>query len=508
MPTVKLIISCKNPLTLKYGAANFKKVDALLAKLAAADKNKKITTRIVYIDDAASAAKAGIPVFASTTEKDCKNAVDALYTQLKPDYIVLFGAQDIVPFVTLVNPASDEDPTVPSDLPYACDAPYSTQAQDFMGPTRVVGRLPDVPGKGDVDYVQTLINNAIGSKPGKAVDYSAYFGITAKVWQKSTSLSLQSIFGNYTGLLQCPQDTASSKNNNLKPLSHFINCHGAQLDYSYYGQSGNSYPESMNTANLTGKINKGTVVAAECCYGAQLINATNLNGGSQLSIANNYLLNGAVGFLGSSTIAYGPADSNDQADLLCAYFFSSILKGASTGRSLLEARQQYLSKSGPHLDPVAMKTMSQFYLLGDPGVQPVENPIDSKKAAAGADTIRGRRLQLFNKGAILQESVIPAEKVSVKKSVRKRKDIRTILEKEGMTDTTEEHYICAPRRDQETLAAKYMTGGKAMAQSPIQFRTFTTKKPGKGKRSVQQVKLLLVKETDAGILDYHVYYGH
>jgi len=504
MPTLKLIISCKTPLTLKYGAAGFKNVNALLAKLAAADKKKGLTTKIVYIDDPASAQKAGITVVASTTEKDCKDAVDALYTKLKPDYIVLFGAQDIVPFVSIVNPAAsndDPDSTVPSDLPYACDAPYSTQAQDFMGPTRVVGRLPDIPGKGDVSYVQALINAAAGSKPGKAADYSAYFGITARVWQQSTSLSLQSIFGNSSALLQCPTDTATSKSGNLKPLAHFINCHGAALTYSYYGQSGSSFPESMNTKDLSGKVSKGTVVAAECCYGAQLIDASLAGGGNQLSISNNYLLNGALGFVGSSTIAYGPADSNDQADLVCAFFISGVLKGASTGRSLLEARQQYLSKVGPHLDPVALKTMSQFYLLGDPSLQPVENPIDNKKVAAGADTIKGRRLQLFNKGAILQQTVIPAEKAPMTRSVRRRKDIRAILEKEGMMDSSEEHYITSPRSERHSLAAKEMTGG------PIQFRTFTMKTPEKGKKAVKQIKLLLVKESDSGILDYHVYFS-
>jgi len=263
-----------------------------------------------------------------------------------------------------------------------------------------------------------------------------------------------------------------------------------------------SYPESMNSKNLTGKVSKGTVVAAECCYGAQLIDAANVGGGNgQLSIANNYLLNGALGFLGSSTIAYGPTDSNDQADLVCAYFFQSVLKGASMGRSLLEARQQYLSKAGPHLDPVALKTMSQFYLLGDPSVQPVENPIDNKKAAAGADTIKGRRLQLYNKGAILQQSVIPAEKVAVKKSVRRRKDIRTILEQEGMMDSKEEHYISDPKSERHSLAAKQMAGG------PIQFRTFTLATPEKGKKPVKRIKLLLVKESDSGILDYHVYFS-
>ncbi|HEY4334762.1 MAG TPA: hypothetical protein VGM89_02665, partial [Puia sp.] len=230
-------------------------------------------------------------------------------------------------------------------------------------------------------------------------------------------------------------------------------------------------------------------------------NPANVGGDSQLSIANNYLLNGALGFLGSSTIAYGPADSNDQADLICAYFFTSVLKGASTGRSLLEARQQYLTKSGPHLDPVALKTLGQFYLLGDPSLQPVENPIDSKKSAAGADTIKGRRLQLSNKGAILQQSVIPAEKVSGRKSIRNQKQIRAILKQEGMTKTVEQHFIADPKRERHSL------GSKEAAHGPVHFRTFTQELPEKKvkKASLKRFKLLLVKETDAGLLDYHVY---
>jgi hypothetical protein len=41
----------------------------------------------------------------------------------------------------------EEDPDVPSDLPYACEAAFSRRPQDFLGPTRVVGRLPDLTGR-------------------------------------------------------------------------------------------------------------------------------------------------------------------------------------------------------------------------------------------------------------------------------------------------------------------------------------------------------------------------
>src|SRR5713101_7104466 len=62
-----------------------------------------------------------------------------------PQYIVLLGAVDVIPHQDLQNPAynpgrpdDDPDQIVPSDLPYACAAPYSQNAADFIAPARVV----------------------------------------------------------------------------------------------------------------------------------------------------------------------------------------------------------------------------------------------------------------------------------------------------------------------------------------------------------------------------------
>jgi hypothetical protein len=110
-------------------------------------------------------------------------------------------------------------------------------------------------------------------------------------------------------------------------------------------------------------------------------------------------------------------------------------------------------------------------------------------------------LQLSNKGAILQQSVIPAEKVSGRKSARNQKQIRAILKQEGMTNTDEQHFIADPKREKHSL------GSKEAAQGPIHFRTFTMKAPEKKGKDLKPVKLLLVKETDSGVLDYHVYFS-
>src|SRR4029453_14340311 len=105
----------------------------------------------------------------------------------------------------------------------------------------------------------------------------------------------------------------------------------------------------------------GAGAAVECCYGAQLYDSVTLS--LPLPICQRYLIQGAYGYFGSSTIAYGPEEGNGAADLITQYFLLAILDGASLGRAALQARQQFVQQTG-ELDPVDLKTLGQFNLLG------------------------------------------------------------------------------------------------------------------------------------------------
>jgi hypothetical protein len=353
---LKLIITSKKNLELKYGE-DIKLLEAALAKLVKADKARAINTQIVYLDDSKSLKGTNVQAIKAVTPTNCKKVVDALYKKLAPEYIVLLGAGDVIPFQELNNPAEDDDISVGSDLPYACETSYSKDVHAFTGPTRVVGRIPDITGKGDVSYLLTLIENVIKHKPLDASKYQKYFSVSAQVWEKSTRLSLQSMFGEHSGLLISPPNRTKTgyTSSHMKPLVHFYNCHGASNDVKFYGQKGSKYPESLHFSNLSKKIALGTVIAAECCFGAELIDHNLQDDPANMSIANTYLLNNAISFVGSSTIAYGPADSQGLADLVTQYFIKSVLNGASAGRALLEARQKFLSVVGPQLDPYELR---------------------------------------------------------------------------------------------------------------------------------------------------------
>ena len=213
---------------------------------------------------------------------------------------------DVIPHQDLRNPLpSDGDATAFGDLPYACAAPYSRNIGDFRAPTRVVGRLPDLTAAINPQYLIRLLQRAAEYVSSPRKSYESYLGISARVWSASTALSLENTVGSSAELQVSPSAGPKWTAAQLRRRSVFINCHGAAADSHFYGQRGNDYPIAHDASYLGGRVAEGSVVAAECCYGAELYDP-NLSGGQQ-AICNTYLAGGAYGFFGSSTIAYGPS---------------------------------------------------------------------------------------------------------------------------------------------------------------------------------------------------------
>jgi hypothetical protein len=493
METLKLIITSKENLKKKY-QNNFSKLNGLFNKLIAADQKRGIKTQLVFIDDSISAKKAGLSKTYTITEKNCKQAFDIMYREKKPAYMVIFGAQDIFPFQKLNNELyiksgeadeeddRDEDRQVPSDLPYACDAPYSNSIASFIAPTRVVGRIPDLPDMGDIKYVATLIQNIIKQKPVDVKKYMNYFSVSTSTWKTSTRKSLENIFYDSSKLLSSPKSEAGSySKTQLKALSHFFNCHGSLKEASYLGQRGGSYPYALVASDLDNAISFGTVVAAECCYGAQLLDPAAEAG---MSIANNYLGNNALAFVGSSTIAYGPARGQGLADLICQYFMIGVHNGASSGRALLEARHKFINVNGPNLDPCELKTLGQFYLLGDPSVTLVQ----SAESDEAYNTVENRRENLHAKGIAFGKTIAPSIKTGNDKGSKHKKELSAILENTDFKNYEKEIVFKSqsPTVDNST-----------------RFRAFPRKL--KAAKGLFKCNILVVKENDDCILGWRVY---
>ena len=364
----KILVANFAALNAKYGADGLKSIRDAAADLVAADKERGLTTQLVDISSKIAMLKFSGPAVTSPQKgAQIKNAIDAIYKSVTPDYIVILDCDDVIPHIDLKNPASaDGDATVPSDLPYASDAPFSNrEIKTYAAVTRVVGRIAGIRGATTPDFLIKQLKKATKFKTGKRDGYFPYFGLSAEPWQKSTSQSVKNIFSNDAIKVCPPEGTPATKL--LTPLAHFINCHGGSVDPQFYGQHGENYPVSMNSDDVAKGAKPDTVVAAECCYGAQLFDPKEADG--SLPISNAYLGAGAVGYFGSTTIAYGPATGNGAADLLTQFFMIDMLAGASLGRACLQARQKFV-QTQKMADGVNLKTLGQFILLADPSLQP------------------------------------------------------------------------------------------------------------------------------------------
>jgi hypothetical protein len=439
----KIIVTNRSALQNKYGSAGFKKIQAAVKQLIAADKKRNLSSLLVFADIASVMKKAkGKPVKDPTDPEQFKNAIDSLFNHYKPDYVMLLGATDIIPHCRFRIPIPDDDDTfIPSDVPYACETPFSRNAGDFIAPGRVLGRLPDITGVNDPSYLITLIQNSINWKPLKSSAYKNYFSLSVKWWKKSTQTSLMNIFQDNKKLELAPPTEGPFTKTDLSPMMHFFNCHGGLRTSEFYGQpneNSNSFPVCMESNMLDKKISYGTVTAAECCYGGLLYNPNRPNK-IHLPISNTYLKNNAIAFVGSTTAAYGPSDSQGGADYITQYFLIAIQKGgASTGRSFLEAQQRFVEKGDVKMDPTDLKTIIQFLLLGDPSITPIEGspkttpgktPVKSimNKDAHETKERKERRLKLAEKSIYINSTSDAPVKIEVPIRGKLKTDIKKAL---------------------------------------------------------------------------------
>ena len=319
----KLIVTSRSALKRKYGPG-FSKIEAAVKELIKADAKKGVVSRLVFLDDNEVRSFGASPVKHGTNQKENKAAVDKLFNHFHPDYLLILGSRDVVPHIKLVNLTSDEDgKLIDSDLPYACESRYSQNGKDFLAPTRVVGRLPDITGGKDPSYLVQVIRNAAAAVPQPGEKFKDYFALSAKEWNGSSAASVVNMFNDISCLQFSPRASGPYKAEQQARV-HFFNCHGALRDHQFFGQHGEQYPVAYSSSFITKKLRPGTFVAAECCYGAELYDVPQ---GGRMSISNTYLLRNAAAYVGSTTVAYGPADGQGSADLITQYFVVNVLKG-------------------------------------------------------------------------------------------------------------------------------------------------------------------------------------
>ncbi|HKO68855.1 MAG TPA: hypothetical protein VJU53_13725 [Burkholderiaceae bacterium] len=505
----KLIVTNRAALRRKYGARGLAKVTTGVKALIAADRTRGLITRLVALDSAAM-KRYGPRLTDASSARQNKRAIDALHRALRPHYLLILGSIDVVPHQDPKNPVfvddQEDDPVAWGDLPYACDSPYSRDITKFIGPTRVIGRLPDMQGASEPSHLLACLDVATTYKTRPLAQYLDYFALSTQVWKKSTALSVTNIFGNATKVMLAPPVTSRLAARKLGARSHFINCHGALADSHFYGEDKSGMPMALDSKDVGGRIREGTVAAVECCYGAELYDSVGL--GLPTPICQTYMVGKAYGYFGSTTIAYGPAEGNGAADLITQYFLLELQAGHSLGLAVLKAQQRYVEQAN-ELDPIDLKTLAQFYLLGDPSVQPVK--IDSAtRTPAGIATVAkrsvrdARRANTERIGQRLRESKPTASQpVSAIPPANVRRQLNQIARQVGAAPAAQFTTFAVDCVRRSEGAKRAVRGGDGMASK---YHLLVTTADHRSKTDVGSRVAVIAREASERIVGYRIYY--
>ena len=399
MPSIKLSVTVRSSLERKYDSASLKLLDRAVTDWIAHDRKRGVKTIHVAVDDAPAMKKLGVPAIkGTTTASRIKSAIDALWERLTPDYLVLFGGDEIVPHFVVANPSydvsGDDDKEVPTDNPYASSRPFSaSKPSSYLIPDRVVGRIPDMIEDGDPSWFVDYLATATHWTPEAPGTFDKAYTICASPWKAAGRACVEYLGKNPSILLVSPpdEDKSAAPRRQLASRLHMIKCHGSPLDPRFFGQREDWYPPALFSGTLKPRLKPGTVAAAMCCYGAQVFSPSDKAAAvpGAWPLASTYLRGGAPGFVGSTMIAWVGDKTMVCADWIAAGYLKSVLGGASIGRAFLEAKQDYvrwISEQGGSPDRADEKTLIEFVLLGDPSVQPVFAPASESSISRVAAT--------------------------------------------------------------------------------------------------------------------------
>jgi hypothetical protein len=188
-----------------------------------------------------------------------------------------------------------------------------------------------------------------------------------------------------------------------------------------------------------------------------------------------------------------------------------VLDGASIGRAALVAQQQFVQRSA-QMDPIDLKTLAQFCLLGDPSVHPIEVPraTDIPPGVTPAEAERffraERREKLKLTGAFLAKTKPTASKQvpSGKLSSTARTALSRIAEKAQLGDKeTFAAFAVKGAKRSKGRAAKTKTSPSAPSRYLVAVKTSTK---GETEEKVKRGVAVVAKELNGRIIAYRIYH--
>ncbi len=271
--------------------------------------------------------------------------------------VCLVGSDDELPMVRLADLSGHDESVLTDNLYGMTDTP--SEERRYAGDI-----LPDVP----VSRIPTTDPKLVGSlvTVGDCLcpNWNSGFGVSAWCWQGASESVYGDLGANVGAPLRLsPPDGVEQVKGLLQPSTGrlFFNVHGSNQEPLWYGERDGDYPPILAPDAI--RVARGAVVASEACYGALMY-------AGEPAIGRTFLAEGAGCFVGSTIIAWGPANPPPSlADLIAFGFFQELDRGTPAAAALLLAKKHIVERAiqgGNALSPQEHNTLTSFVLYGAP----------------------------------------------------------------------------------------------------------------------------------------------
>lgn len=352
-----LVIYNPSKLSEKYGSQN--NLSKSIERLSDSLEIQGFTPNIVRLN--------------SSSPSDLKKQVKDSIISFKPDYVLLIGGDDSIPFYKVSNPLIDDTgaPVIPEDDFVLSDNPYSLSQDPLKPSTPAIGRIIDPSdNKGQQEFAKQIESLAKKNKIETGM---------LKLISKDTEKMYEAMSGQQ---LVSPTFTIGSDKHDKEKVKVLVTLLQGSYSTSIVALHGNIGSEPQFFLGKTNVDDSGLLVLdselplnfslsgkvflSDSCYGAS---PTRPTGGS---IPVNLIISGAKAFIGSTETSYSStrlSKDSKEKDFIDAGVTNALIyftkkyyeQGIPIGKALNLAKEKLdLSLSINRL------TSLEYVLLGRP----------------------------------------------------------------------------------------------------------------------------------------------
>lgn len=257
---------------------------------------------------------------------------EAIRTHRTPDYVCVLGSPQQTPHLRLRDDTKHDEHVLTDNFFGAQESPApNARVQGNLLPEIPVSRIPF----DDPDAIMQLIHRG----PGLQQSWEQGVVVSCEVWAGATRAVAEMLQLPLRPLFTPPHAESHLEEwLQRRPKRLFFNVHGTDQAPLWVGEGGDPFsrpPVILRPDSIV--VEDGAVVVSEACYGAAVFP-------DEDSISTTFLQRGASSFVGSSIIAWGPAEAPPGlADLIVLGCFAALDQGLSGAEALLATKREILN---------------------------------------------------------------------------------------------------------------------------------------------------------------------